>query len=104
MTLKKSCHGSKFTVTSIYYYLEIPGNVSAQTQEQLAKIFTFINKLGKKLNIYIFSLFFLLYAANKGQLPESSVTKVIYGIFGILRLIAGEFSYFLFITKISNIS
>ena len=77
--------------------------MSAQTQEQLTKIFTFINKLGKKLNIHIFT-FFLLYAANKGQLPESSVTKVIYGIFGILRLIAGEFSYFLFITKISNIS
>ena len=74
--------------------------MSAQTQEQLTKIFTFINKLGKK---HIFT-FFLLYAANKGQLPESSVTKVIYGIFVILRLIAGEFSYFLFITKISNIS
>ena len=97
MTLKKSCHGSMFTVTSIYYYLEIPGNVSAQTQEHLTKIYTFINKLGKKIEHTYFHFFFLLYAANKGQLPESSVTKVIYGIFGILRLIAGEFSYFFYI-------
>ncbi|XP_056015741.1 phosphatidylinositol-3-phosphatase SAC1-like isoform X1 [Ostrea edulis] len=35
--------------------------------------------------------------ANKGQLPSASVTKPIYGIFGIIRLIAGP--YLIVITK-----
>lgn len=36
----------------------------------------------------------ILFAANKGQLPESSVTKIIYGIFGMIRLIAGACAAF----------
>ena len=82
-------------------HLLLPGNsrkcVCTNTRTTYKNIYIY-KQIGKKIEHTYFH-FFLLYAANKGQLPESSVTKVIYGIFGILRLIAGEFSYFFIYNK-----